>query len=135
MVTTRDSLKHSMEKVEELNKTVRVSQGERVDFEAEYGLTDTKSSLFRNIVFFLPKINPEDDDDDQSPSLAELQAKFYGGLVEKELTDSVTHVVVDSCDSLEQGGRSCDSLQGIKEVRRERLQQGRSYFILSVRDG
>ena len=42
------------------------------------------------------------------------------------MTDSVTHVVVDSCDSLGQGEGSCDSLQGI----RERLQQGKKLFYL-----
>ena len=88
-----------------------------------------KSFLFRNIVFHFPSLN-NDEDDDQSPSLTELQAKFYGGLVEKELTGYVTHVVVDSCGSLEQGERSCGRLQGIKEVRRERLQQGKKLFYL-----
>ena len=88
-----------------------------------------KSFLFGNIVFYFPSLNT-DEDDEQSPSLTEVQAKFYGGLVEEELTDSVTHVVVDSCDSLGQGEGSCDSLQGIKDVRRERLQQGKKLFYL-----
>ena len=129
MVATRDSLKPSMEKVEELGMALSVSQRERGEFETEYGLNDMKSFLFGNIVFYFPSLNT-DEDDEQSPSLTEVQAKFYGGLVEEELTDSVTHVVVDSCDSLGQGEGSCDSLQGIKDVRRERLQQGKKLFYL-----
>jgi len=127
MMATRDSLKHSMDKVEELSLAFSVSQAEKVEIEAEAGMSDMKTNLFRNIVFYFPKFE-EDVCDDDGPSLTEIQAKFYGGLVEKELSDAVTHVVIDTSEHLSDTGKSKNILDDLKQSRKERLRKGEKLF-------
>jgi len=130
MAATRDSLKHSMEKVEHLSVKVNASQKERAEFVAEVGMGDMKTNLFRNIVFYFPK--PEDKKANECVSLTEIQAKFFGGLVETELTEAVTHVVINCVSGFgladDAGTLRSEYLQELKQKRKERLRQGERLF-------
>jgi len=130
MVATRDSLKHSMEKVEQLSMNVNVSEREKAEFEEEAGMSDIKTNLFRNIVFYFPK--RDDCKERKWESLSEIQAKFFGGSIETELSEAVTHVVINSVDedNLEHDGGSTrlECLQELKQTRKGRLRQGEKLF-------
>ena len=56
MVATKYSLKHSIEKVEELSMSVIVSLGEGGEFETEFGLNVLKSFLFRILFSRFPHL-------------------------------------------------------------------------------
>jgi len=130
VMATRDSLKHSMEKVGQLSLAASVSQSTKAEFDAEVGITDLKTNLFRNIVFYFPLL----DEEEILPSLAEIQAKFYGGSVVAELGNNVTHVVLERCssDSLnndeDSWRKTC--LQEVKHARKERLRNGEKLFYI-----
>ena len=100
-----------------LNLDCEISQLEKANFEDEYSLNGLKLCLFRSVTFYFPKSM----DDDDCPSLSEIQGKFYGGSIEPTMSDKVTHVVMED---------TSEDIEEVKKERRDRLTNGKKLFYI-----
>ena len=111
---TRDSLKFSTDKVEEMGRADQLSQSAKASFESELDIT---SNVFREMTFYFDaKLSVISETECK---LAKGEVKFCGGLVNDNLDLMVSHVVVQ--DTRNPG-------EHIRSARKRRLEEDRKLF-------
>ena len=111
---TRDSLKFSTDKVEEMGRADQLSQSAKASFESELDIT---YNVFREMTFYFDaKLSVISETECK---LAKGEVKFCGGLVNDDLDLMVSHVVVQ--DTRNPG-------EHIRSARKRRLEEDRKLF-------
>ena len=128
----RESLKHSMARVEEQGARVNVSSKARAEIEAEAGGGAKILALRGTVMAFVKDGRSghgnETSLDEGDICLEEIEARFHGAEVVKELDDPrLTHVViVGEEEKDEEGGIIAD----VRKERGRRLREGENIFHL-----
>ena len=113
---TRDSLRFSTDKVEEMGRAQQLSDPVKTSFESELDMGDSRSCLFREMAFYF---DAQSESSETEYTLAKRQVKFCGGLVNNDLDNKVSHVVVR--ETKNPGDH-------ITSARKRRLDEGRKIF-------
>ena len=102
---TRDSLRFSMDRVEEMGRTAQLTESVKASLESECDMSDSRTCLFREMVFYFDSSNRSSETVFEQ-TLAKRKVKFCGGLVNDDLDDKVSHVVVTDVNDIEEHIRS-----------------------------
>lgn len=115
---TRDSLRFSTDKVEEMGRAKQLSDPVKTSFESELDISDSRTCLFREMVFYFDASSEISEID---CTFAKRQVKFCGGLVNNDLDNQVSHVVVPETQN---------PGDHITYARKRRIGEGRKIFRL-----
>ena len=113
---TRDSLKFSMDKAEDMGRATQLSESVKASLESELDMSDSRNCLFREMAFYF---DAQSESRETENVLAKRQVKFCGGLVTENLVNNVSHVVVSDIDN---------PTEHIRAARKRRLEEGRKIF-------
>ena len=127
---SRDSLKHSMARVEKQGGRVKVSKKSRAEIETETG--GPKILALRGAVIVFVKNGRsghkgETSLDEGDECLEEIEARFHGAEVVKKLDDlRLTHVVIVG----EEWKKEEIGMANVRKERSKRLREGKNVFHL-----